>query len=97
MRRRSIHSAASWISQRPMNEAMNRKKTSSGIVFSVFAEKKSNTSAALRRGIRTSHVGADFLKSPQCGQVLGRRSPERDIGNGRFSPLVKVIVCRGLI
>src|SRR5262245_3460329 len=51
MRRRSIHSVASWISQRLMHEAMNTRKTSSGIVFSVFAEKKSNTSAALRVGI----------------------------------------------
>jgi hypothetical protein len=47
-----------------MHEAMNKKKTSSGIVFSVFAEKESNASAALRMGIRTSHVGAGFLKSP---------------------------------
>jgi hypothetical protein len=47
-----------------MHEAMNTRKTSSGIVFSVFAEKKSNTSAALRLGIRTPHVRADFLKNP---------------------------------
>jgi len=46
-----------------MHKAMNRKKTSSGIVFSVFAEKESNASAALRMGIRTSHVGASLLKS----------------------------------
>jgi hypothetical protein len=47
-----------------MHEAMNTRKTSSGIVFSVFAEKESNASAALRMGIRSSYVGADFLKSP---------------------------------
>jgi hypothetical protein len=41
-----------------MHEAMNTRKTSSGIVFSVFAEKESNTSAALGMGIRTSRVGA---------------------------------------
>jgi len=46
-----------------MHKAMNRKKTSSGIIFSVFAEKESNASAALRKGIRTSHVGAGLLKS----------------------------------
>jgi hypothetical protein len=43
---------------------MNTRKTSSGIIFSVFAEKESNASAALIMGIRSSYVGADFLKSP---------------------------------
>jgi len=42
---------------------MNRRKTSSGIVLSVFAEKESNASAALKMGIRSPHVGAGFLKS----------------------------------
>ena len=51
-----------------MHEAMNTRKSSSGIVFSVFAEKKSNTSAALRLGIKTSHVRADFLKKSLCGK-----------------------------
>jgi hypothetical protein len=51
-----------------MHKAMNKKKSSSGMIFSVFAEKESNASAALRRRIRTLHVGADFLKSPQCGK-----------------------------
>jgi hypothetical protein len=43
-----------------MHEAMNRKKSSSGIVFSVFAEKKSNTSADVRLEIRISQVRAEL-------------------------------------
>jgi hypothetical protein len=52
-----------------MNEAMNTRKTSSGIVFSVFAEKESNASAALRRGIGTSQVGQVFPKSLYVASV----------------------------
>jgi hypothetical protein len=52
-----------------MHEAMNRRKTSSGIVFSVFAEKESNASAGVRMGIGTSHVGLVFPKSPYVASV----------------------------
>jgi hypothetical protein len=55
-----------------MHEAMNRKKISSGIVFSVFAEKESNASAALRMGIRTSHVGAG---SPEKSLIVASVRP----------------------
>jgi len=43
-----------------MHKAMNRKKTSSDIVFSVFAEKKSNASADVRPGIRISQIRAEL-------------------------------------
>jgi hypothetical protein len=52
-----------------MHEAMNRRKTSSGIVFSVCAEKKSNTSAGVRMGIGTSQIGQVFPKSPYVASV----------------------------
>jgi hypothetical protein len=51
-----------------MDEAMNSKKTSSGIVFSISPRKESNGSAVFGPGKRTSQVGADLLKSFQRGK-----------------------------
>jgi hypothetical protein len=67
-RRRSIHSVASWISQRLMHKAMNRKKTSSGTVFSVFAQKETSTTVCKRNPASIPSIG-----NPQCAGNVAQR------------------------
>jgi hypothetical protein len=88
MRRRSIHSAASWISQRLMHEAMNTMKTSSGIVFSVFPRRESNASAAPRMGIRNFVCRGRLPEKSLMWQASGWLSSVGEYSNGRISPLL---------
>jgi len=69
-----------------MHEAMNTRKTSSGIVFSVCADKESNTSAALRLGIRTSLMRVGLLKNSQSASDRKPQFIKVIKDNRRISP-----------
>jgi hypothetical protein len=75
-----------------MHEAMNRKKTSSGTVFSVFAEKESNASAGVRMGIRSSHVGARRPEKSLMWQASGWLSSIGEIQQRANQPTTLIAV-----